>query len=298
MHRTLRPFELLEPEDLEEALRLLELHCRDVKILAGGLNLISDMRRWKCHPEYVLSVRHLPGLKSISGDDSGGIRIGALTSIRSLELSSAIRGKYSLLHEAARQIASVQVKTMGTVVGNLCAASPASDIAPVLLVLGARLNIRGPNRERGVQVSDFFKGPGLTVLAPDEIVTEIAIPPLPEGWSGAFLKTAQTSASIAKVNAAVTLKVEDGFCKEARIALGAVAPTVMRAKSSEEILMDQRLEPDIIQKAADAAEEDALPITDLRASAGYRKEIVGVLVRRAIEKACEAGTRQPKKGNL
>jgi aerobic carbon-monoxide dehydrogenase medium subunit len=285
MHRTLRPFELLEPEDMEQALRLLSIHDKGVKVLAGGLNLVSDMRRWRCHPEYVLSIRRLPGLNFVKKDDSGGIRIGALTTIRSIELSPLIKGEFFLLHEAVRQIGSIQVKTMGTAVGNLCAASPASDIAPALLVLGARLKIRGPDQEKRVPIEDFFIEPGRTVLESGEIVTEIAVPAFPEDWGGAFFKLANTSASIAKVNTAVALRAANGLCHEARIALGAVAPTVIRAKKAEEVLTGQRLDPGAIRQAADAAAEESIPVTDLRASAGYRREMVRVLVRRAIEQA-------------
>ena len=287
MHRTLRSFELLEPEDLEEALHLLSAHGEDAKVLAGGLNLVSDMRRWRRHPEYVLSIRRIPGLNFVEGKSGGEIRIGALTSIRSLELSPLIQRECTLLHEAARQIGSIQVKTMGTVVGNLCAASPASDIAPVLLVSGARLKIRAPGIEKWVPIEGFFTGPGRTILASDEILTEIGLPSLPKGWRGAFFKLAITSASIAKVNAAVALKLERGLCKEARIALGAVAPTVIRARKAEGILIGRKLKPEAIREAAAAAAEESIPITDLRASAGYRREMVGVLVRRAIVQASE-----------
>lgn len=290
MHRTMRPFELFEPETLEEALSLLSQYGKKAKVLAGGLDLVGKMRRWQIDPEFVVSIRRIPGLDYIKGNGKRGVRIGALTPIRSLEQSPAIKQGYAPLYEAARLFASVQVKTMGTVAGNICVATPASDIAPALYVLGAKLKIVGAGSEKTVPIEDFYAGVGCTILQPDEIVTEILLPAVPAGASGWFMKLEKTKADIAKVNVAVMVVVADGICKKARIALGAVAPTVIRAEKAEEILKGKKLEQKTIREAAEAAAEEAKPISDLRSTAEYRREMVSVLVRRAIGQAYKRAT--------
>jgi carbon-monoxide dehydrogenase medium subunit len=223
----------------------------------------------------------------IEGNGSGDARVGALATLRAVELSPAIRNHHDMLYEAIHQIASVQVKTMGTVVGNLCVATPASDVAPPLVALGAELEITGADGKKTVPVESFYKGLEETILDPGQIVTEIRIPAAAGGSGGAFMKLAHTAACIAKVNVAVMMNLDNGICKDVRIALGSVAPTVVRATQAEELLRGKTPDPDIIGDAANAAAENVTPITDLRSNAEYRKEMVGVLVKRGIENALE-----------
>lgn len=287
MHRTMRSYELLEPQTIGEAVSILSTYGNKAKVLAGGLDLVSKMRRWQIKPECVVSIRRIPGLDYIEVDGTNGVRIGALTSLRSLELAPAIQKSYTSLYEAVRLFASVQVKTMGTVVGNLCVATPASDIAPAMFVLGAELKVAGLDSAKTVRIENFYTGVGQTILEPNEIVIEIIIPAVPAGACGAFLKLGKTRADIAKINVAVMITAANGTCKEARIALGAVAPTVIRAVQAEATLKGQKLEQEIIREAAKTAAEEAKPITDLRSTAEYRKDMVAVMVRRAIDKALE-----------
>ena len=292
MHRTLRPFELFEAETVEEAVALLSTNGRKAKVLAGGLDLISKMRRWQINPEVVVSIQQIRELDYVKGNETGGIGIGALATLRSIELSSLIQDNYRLLYEAVHQIASVQVKTMGTAVGNLCVATPASDVVPPLIVLGAALGIKGPDGERMIPLEDFYSGVEETILKPDEMVTEIRIPPVPPGSGDAFLKLANTAACIAKVNVAVIATVADGICRDVKIALGSVAPTVIRANEAEEILKGDACDGKTITRAAKAAAGQSTPITDLRSNAAYRKGMVEVLVRRGIETALERSRAQ------
>lgn len=285
MHQTLRPFELLEPETVEEAVQILSSYGVKAKVLAGGIDLLSKMRRWQIKPECLVSIRRIPGLEYIESNGGSRLSIGALTTLRSIELSPTIQKNWTILYEAACQIASIQVKTMGTVVGNLCVATPASDIASVLFVLGAELKIVGPALEKTVPIENFYIGVDQTILEPNQIVAEILIPGIPVGAGGAFLKLEKTKADIAKVNVAVTVKVINDTCEEARIALGAVAPTVIRANKAEATLKGQKLEQKIISEAAEVAAEEAKPITDMRSTAEYRQQMVAVLVRRATEQA-------------
>ena len=287
MHRTLRPFELFEPDSMEEAIQLSGDYGDRGKILAGGLDLISKMRRWQMNPEALISIQNIPDMDYIQGNGTGDIRIGALATLRALELSPLIRNHHDMLYEAVHQIASVQVKTMGTAVGNLCVATPASDVAPPLVALGAELEITGSDGKKNVPLEIFYKGLEETILEPGHIVTEIHIPAVPAGSGGAFLKLAHTAACIAKVNVAVMMEIDNDLCKEVRIALGSVAPTVVRATRAEDMLRGRAPDAEAIGGASRSAAENATPISDLRSTAEYRKEMVGVLVKKGIEKALE-----------
>ncbi|MFO7772566.1 MAG: xanthine dehydrogenase family protein subunit M [Dehalococcoidia bacterium] len=284
MTRPLKPFEYLEPTTVEEAVQFLKKYGTRARVFAGNVDLVARMRQRLVTPQYVISLLGIPGLDYIQSDEAG-LRFGALTTIRSIERSPVVEKTYVALHEAASQIASVQVKTMATVVGNLCVATPASDIAAALYALGARLKIVGPGSEKTVSLEDFYVGVNQTVLKPDEIVTGVIVPSPAQQTGGAFLKLVRTASDIAKINVAVILTVTDNTCKEAKVVLGAVAPTVMRATRAEEALRNSKLEPETVEKAARLAAQEAKPITDLRSTLEYRSEMVTVLVRQAVEKA-------------
>ncbi|MFC1979413.1 FAD binding domain-containing protein [Chloroflexota bacterium] len=287
MVRPLKSFEYFEPEKVEEAVQILSKYGAKAKVLAGGLDLIPRMRLRTTRPEYVVNIVKIPRLDYIEDGGEGGLRIGALTSLRSIETSPVVKKDYIVLYEAIRQIASIQLKTTATAVGNLCVATPASDVAPPLIVLGSKFRIAGPAAERIVPVEDFFVGVNKTVLQTGEIVTEILIPKPPASTGSAFFRLVWTTLDISKVNVAASLTVSDNMCKEARISLGSVAPTPIRPKKAEEILKGQRLDPKTIEQAASAAGEEVEPINDVRATAEYRWEMTKVLTRRAIEKALE-----------
>jgi carbon-monoxide dehydrogenase medium subunit len=286
MTRVLRSFEYFEPGTVEEAAQVLSKHGVKAKLLAGGCDLVPSIGRREIHPDYVVSLGSIPGLDYVK-IDRNGLRIGALAKIRSLELSTSVKNKYPLLYEAVHSILKVQVKTMGTLVGNVCVASPASDIVPTLLVLGARLKIASDGSDREIPVEDFFVGVKQSTLKPGEIVTEVFVPKPPAGSGTCFSKLVRTSADIAKVNVAAIVQLSGGTCKNVRIALGSVAPTPMRANDAEKALKGQRLNQKTIQKAADAAAQEIKPIDDVRSTAEYRKETTRILVRRTIQKAME-----------
>jgi len=284
MAQPLKPFDYFEPTTIEEATQILSKYGTKVKVLAGGVDLVARMRRRQVQPQYVVSILSIPGLDYIQSDKAG-LRFGALTTIRSIELSPIVERDYAVLYEAANQIASVQVKTMGTAVGNLCVATPASDIASALYALGARLRIVGLASERIIPIENFFVGVNQTVLEPGEIVTEVILPSPTPQTGGAFFKLVRTASDIAKVNVAVSLTVTDNACRDAKIALGSVAPTVFRATQAEKALKGSTLEPKVVEETAQLAAQEAKPITDLRSTVEYRGEMVRVLVRRAVEKA-------------
>ncbi len=280
----LKPFEYLEPTTIEEAVQLLRKYGTKARVSAGDVDLVARMRQRLVSPQYVISLLSIPGLDYVQSDEAG-LRFGALTTIRSIERSPVVKKSYLVLHEAASQIASVQVKTMATVVGNLCVATPASDIAAAIYALGGRLRIVGPGSEKTISIEDFYVGVNQTVLKPDEIVAEVMVPSPAQQTGGAFLKLVRTASDIAKINVAVTLTVTDNTCKEAKVVLGAVAPTVIRATRAEEALRNGKLGPETVEKAARLAAQEAKPITDLRSTLEYRREMVRVLVTRAVEKA-------------
>ena len=284
--RPLNPFEYFEPRTLAEAVQNLHMYGERAKVLAGGVDLVPKMRQRKIKPECVVSLQGIPGLDYIESDGIG-LRIGALTTLRSIELSPLIHKNYRILYEAIQGVASIQVKNMGTAVGNLCVATPASDVAPPLYVLGAKLRITSVVLERIISIEDFFTGVSQTVLQPGEIIIEILLPRPSTESGGAFLKLVRTADDIAKVNVAVMVRIRDGICDEAKVAVGSVASTVIRAKKSEETLKGKKLAPKVIELAAEAAAEEISPITDIRSTVEYRKEMTKILVGRAVEKAID-----------
>jgi CO/xanthine dehydrogenase FAD-binding subunit len=287
MHRTLRPFELVEPDSVAEAVRVLGARDGRARVLAGGIDLISKMRRWQLDPECLVSIRRIPGLDSLTVSGDGALEIGPLVSLRMLELSVPVREGWSVLHESVRQIASVQVKTMGTAVGNLCVATPASDVAVALFVLDARLTLTGPEGQRALPIEEFFVPVAASVLRPDEIVTGIVVPPVASGTGTAFRKLAHTKACVAKVNTAALVALEGGLCSRVRVALGAVGPTFIRARQAESVLAGRAPTPELVAEAAETATRESEPQSDLRGSAGYRRRMVGVLVNRALTEAAQ-----------
>lgn len=287
MARVLTPFEYFEPETVNEAVRLLSTYGARAKVIAGGVDLVPRIRQRQIRPEYVVSLHHIPGLDYIEGNGRDGLRIGALTNLCSIELSPTVQKDYALLYEAIHQIASMQVRNMATAVGNLCVATPASDVAAAMMALGAKLRTASTAQERVLSIEDFFVGVGQTILQPGEIVTEVLLPGLPTQAGGAFMKLVRTATDVAKVNVAVMLTVTGNTCKDARIALGSVAPTVIRARKAEETLKGQRLEQNLIREAAGTAAQETKPITDIRSTWEYRGEATKALVRRAIVKALQ-----------
>ena len=281
----MRPFEYFEPNTVGEATQLLSKYGEKSQILAGGVDLIPRMRKEKIKTEYVINIQKIPGLEDIRADGKRGLEFGAMARLHSIETSKTIQKDYPTLYEAVHQIASVQAKYMGTVVGNLCVATPASDLATVLYTLGAELKIAGARGERTEPIEKFYLDYFRTSLKQGEMVTGVFVPNPQPGTGTAFLNLVRTHADIAKVSVAVTLLVQNGVCLESRIAIGAAAPTVFRAAKAEEVLKGQKLNPQEINKAAETASGETKPITDLRSSAEYRREMAKVLVRRALEKA-------------
>jgi len=199
-----------------------------------------------------------------------------------------IKEKFGVLARAASKLGTPQIRNRATLAGNLCNAAPSAELAPALIVLGARARIIGTAGERAVLIEDFFIGPGLTVLKPDEILAEIQVPNLLPRSGGVYVKhTIRKALDLAIVGVAVITTLDGEVLSNVKIALGAVASTPIRVKKAEEILAGKRLEDDLLEKAGLIAAEESSPISDVRSSADYRRKMVGVLVARAIKQAAE-----------
>lgn len=286
-YRRLPKFDYLRPSTIDEALSLLSQHRGRAKVIAGGTDILPKLKRREIQaPEYIIDLKGIPDLDYIKHDEAGGLTLGALVTIHDAETSPIVRERFGVLFQAVESMASTQVRNRGTIAGNLCNAVPSADTAPALLCLEARLKLINREGERIVNVGDFFTGPSETVLSDDEILQEIQVPNLPPHGRGRYLKLApRRSMDLAIVGVAAVVVAEDGICHDIRIALGAVAPTPLRARQAEEIVRGQKLSDDVIEEAAQIASEECRPISDHRASAEYRCQMVEALTKRAIQQA-------------
>lgn len=276
-------FNYLEPATIEEAVSLLGKYDGKAKVVAGGTDLVVQIREKLIAPEYVVDIGYISGLDRIDYDETQGLRIGALATIRAIEKSSKICQVYPAIAQSAGLLGSVAIRNVATIGGNLCNAAPSADTAPALIGLSAKGKIIGPDGEKIVSLEEFFTGPGCIVCEPGELLVEIQVPVPSPGTRGVYLKHGRSAIDLATVGVAVIMTMEPGaVCRDVKIVLGAVAPTPMRARKAEEVLRGKKVDPALIEKSAQAAADEARPITDVRASAEYRKEMVKVYTRRAI----------------
>ncbi len=279
-------FAYFTAKTIEEAVSFLSEYGGQAKVIAGGTDLLVGIKLGTIKPDYLINIKTI---EEIDGQEESkdGFRIGAGCTFHQLETSPLVKDRFEALHEAAQSVSSIQIKNMGTIGGNLCNASPASDCAPALLVLGARIKIRKLGAEREMPLEDFFVGPGETVLSEDEILTGIELPLFSNGIGSAFRKISRVSADLAKINAAVFIERNGDLCKECRIALGSVAKTPLRTKEAESMLQEERFGQSLVEMVAQKASEEISPITDLRSTEEYRREVAKVIIRTALVKAWE-----------
>ncbi len=281
-------FEYLAATTVEEALELLSQHKDDdYKIIAGGQSLNTAMKHRLLTPEYIIDIKGLTDLDYIKFDEKDGLKIGALTTHRSLEKSPIIREKYSVLAEMEENVASVETRNWGTVVGDLCNADPAVDPAPPLIALDAKITIAGKGENKTVDAENFVLDFYETEVKPGEMVTEIQIPALPPNSGVYFTKYSQIHGDYALASASVliTLDSKKEKCVNARIGLGGVGSTPIRAKKAEEILKGKKINEDLLAEAAKVASEESSPISGIEASAEYKKDLAGTLVKRVGKEA-------------
>ena len=282
----MRNFEFFEPTTIEEASSLLAQYNGKARFFAGGTDLLVAMKERVETPEYLISLEHIPGLEGITHNESDGLSIGATTKMRSIEQSSIIRNHYTALAEGASEIGSIQVRNLATIGGNICHASPAADTVAGLLVLEAQVKIASADGVSTAPIEDFFLGPGQSVLKVGEIVTGFTCPPRPENSGSQYIKQKiRQVMDLAFVGVAAAVQVDDGIVKDVKIGLAAVAPTPIRATDAEALLRGKSLTEAILDQAASAASAQSSPISDLRCSADYRREIVEVLTKRTVQTA-------------
>lgn len=286
----MRDFEYFRPQTIQEALTLYKNGGVGARLLAGGTELVNEMRSGKAQPEQVIDLKFIPEMDFMKLDSSG-LKIGALYRVRDAETSLALRqSPYRALSHAAGVLGSPQVRNKATIAGNLCRCSPSADLIPPLMALNARAHIKVDGAERIMAVEDMPLAPGKTALMPGDILTELAIPKMQAYTGCSYYKVSpRKSLDLAVVGVAAFLRTNPmaSKCVEARIVLGAVAPTAMRAKKAESILVGSTLNASLIEEAAAAAAEESMPIDDVRSSAWYRKKMVVVATRRAINQALE-----------
>lgn len=328
--KEMKDFEYFEPATLSEAIALLIKYKGKAKVIAGGTDLLVGMKQGVVNPSYLINIKNVPNLNHIDYDEKEGFRIGALTTLHSLETSQIVREKITILAQAAHQIGAPRIRNVGTIGGNLCQdakclyyatfylwgrapcyrgggdvcyvakkakscqAMATAETAPALICLDARVKVAGPKDERTLATEHFFVSAGVTELQEDEILTEIEIPnPLPH-TAGVYLKNSKREAiDFAIVGVAVVLRLQskDGACSDARIGLIGVARTPIRAHKAEEILRGEKIKADLIDQAAQAAAEEARPLGDIYASASHKKKMVRALVKKATREALEAANK-------
>ena len=281
-------FEYHEPAAVAEAVALGARFGEAGRFLAGGTDLIIQMRRGKVAPRHVLSLHRVPGLDRIEAN--GAITLGALVTHRAVERCADFQGPLGALVEGARVVGGHQIRNVATVGGNVVNASPAADVVPVLLTLDATVTCLGPDGERTLPLEGFLTGPGQTARRPGELLTAIRFERLPPASATAFLKAGRRRAmeiSVVCVAARLTLDPARERCLAARITLGAVAPTTMRARAAERALEGRPLTDDVLREAGRLAAGECRPISDVRPSARYRRLLVETLVPRALRRCRE-----------
>jgi carbon-monoxide dehydrogenase medium subunit len=257
--------------------------------MAGGTALILFMRQHLVQPDVIVSLRQIPGLDQVEAVD-GGIRIGALVTHRRAETNSLVRERFPALEETLERVATIRIRNMGTVGGNLAHSDPSQDPPATLLALGASVDVVGPNGQRNIPLDEFFTDYYENALEPGEVLTHINIPPPPARHAQAFTKFLPRSVDdYATVAVAVSLGMSaDGKrCEEARIGLGSVAPTPLRARAAEDVLRGQELTEAVLREAGEAAAAECDPLADVRGSAEYKREMVKVWLARTVRRALE-----------
>jgi len=289
--RSIEKFEYRAPDSLPGVLKILEAEKTACKVLAGGTDLILQMKQGLACPSFVLDVKLVPELNRLEWGEKEGLGIGGAVPIGRLLAFTELPNEFDILRQACSLIGSTQIKNRGTIGGNICNAAPSADSAPPLLCLEARVVLASNKANRTIPLDDFFLTPGKTAIAADELLVKIEIqtPPVPS--AGCYLRHTtreEMDIAVAGVASFLTLSPQTGQLRSARIALGAVAPTPIRVPEAEAFLEGKKITKAIIEEAAEKAAETADPISDLRASSKYRRELVRVLTRRTLKRACES----------
>jgi carbon-monoxide dehydrogenase medium subunit len=286
----MKNFDYLEPTSVAEACALLKQHGGEAKVFAGGAHLTILMKQGLLEPKSLVNIKKIPELKGIRYDAATGLTIGALVTHRELETSSLVRENSPVLCEAEREVANIRVRNMGTVGGNLASGEPLTDLAQIFIALDGKAKIAGPTVHQMIPVEELFVDFYTTSLAEDEILTQVVLPPLPAHSGIDYIRFSSSSVvDKPSVGVAVRLTLDSGAetIQTARIVLGCVGATPVRARKAEALLVGKKLTAELAQEAGSVASQECSPTSDLRGSEQYKRAIVGTLVKRAARTAYE-----------
>jgi carbon-monoxide dehydrogenase medium subunit len=281
----MKKFDYYQPQTLKEAFSLMEKLKGRAKYIAGGTDILVRIKQKAIHPDTLISLRGIDGLKTVK--HNGALSIGSMIPFRDLEGDPVIARDYPSLARAVSVLANPQVRNVATMGGNLCNSAPSADCAPPLLVMQAHLKLQGPGGEREVPIDKFFTGPGENCMEAEEVLTQIQVPKKAKHTGMAFLKVGRVAQDIAVVNAAVLLVMDKKKCQECRLAVGAVAPVPLRLRSVEKLIAGEQIGPELLDRVSQMVEQEVSPITDVRSTEAYRRIMSGVLIKRAIQQALE-----------
>jgi aerobic carbon-monoxide dehydrogenase medium subunit len=284
--------ELLQPTSLTEAVRALSEQGDEAKLIAGGTAVVLMLKNRLINPAALISLERVPGLNGVHYEPGVGLHLGALTTIRQAEMSSLVREHLPVLAETFGKVANVRVRNAATIGGNMAEADYASDPPCALVALRGRAIVEGPNGRRELPLENFFKDFYETALAPDEILTEVIIPESSKNAKQAYLKyVTRSSEDRPCIGAYAWVALDrDGLCRELRVTVGAVSNTPQEFSEAESWAAGERLTPELIDRIAEHYAEQIDPLSDLRGSAWYRRQMASVFVRRAIEQAIDGGS--------
>ena len=286
-------FDFHEPKTLHEACQILAEYGTKARLIAGGTDLMVNMKKKIQSPEQVVSISRIGELKKL--DTSGdSIRIGACFTVAELITSDAIQKHLGALGEGAKNLGTPLIRNLATIGGNLGSARPAADLPPALMAYGAQVVLSSLSGERTLSLDQFFLGPGFTAVKPDEILTEIQVPALrPRSGAGYINIGVRKGQDCNLVNVASFIALDtDGIIRNARIVMGCVGPIPLRAHSAEKTLIGQKPESALFSRAGAAASSDSTPIDDFRGTASYKRDMVGVLTRRTLDIAFHEATQR------
>ena len=283
-------FDYQEPTTLKKAFSLMEKYGDDARVIAGGTSLIIMMRQRLLSPKVVISLGRIPKFDRITFNQQDGLRIAAGARHRDIELSLPVQKHYPLLHETFRKVAQPRIRNMGTVGGNLAAGDPLTDPGASLIALDADVTLASSKGQRNVRLDQFFIDYYQTALEPGELLTEIHVPPAQRpGWCHIKF-TPRSIEDFATVGVAITLQAKNGTCEDIRVGLNSVASTILRARKAEEVLRGKPITDTALQEMGEVAASECDPTDDNRGSAEYKREMVKVLVRRAVQQAYQGLT--------
>jgi carbon-monoxide dehydrogenase medium subunit len=282
----MRDFDFVEPASVSEACALLAEDPEGSAVFAGGTDILVDLKAGLKRHRRLVSLARIEELRAIELATDGGLTIGATATINMIARHQGIRERFPGINDAARSLAAEQVRNQATVAGNLCMAVPSADMAPILLAHGATMRVVSPAAERAVPLREFFVGPRETVLEKADIVVAIDVPsPVPGTGDASLRQGGRVSLSLPMASVAAVVVMDGKVCREAAVALGAVAPTPIMATAAGEAVAGKELTDESLAEAGERAAEAARPIDDIRATKKYRLELVKVLTRRVLQAA-------------